>query len=77
VLERGLPALLVEDGGARITTLAGAGDDETAAAIHALVNHLGASEAHFQSPRGTTQRCLAAQANPCSNAPASTATIPA
>jgi hypothetical protein len=48
VLRRGLPVLLAEDSGARLTTVAGAGDDETAAAIHALVNHLGASEAHFQ-----------------------------
>jgi len=48
VLERGLPALLVEDGGARITTLAHSRDELTQAALRAWLVHTSNFEPHIQ-----------------------------
>jgi ATP-dependent Lhr-like helicase len=48
MLERGLPALLVEDGGARITTLAHSRDKLTQAALHAWLAHASSFEPHVE-----------------------------
>jgi ATP-dependent Lhr-like helicase len=48
VLERGLPALLVEDGGARVTTLAHSRDELTQAALRAWLVHASSFEPHVQ-----------------------------
>ncbi len=48
VLERGLPALLVEDGGARLTTMAHANDELTQRALQAWLTHAGRFEPRIQ-----------------------------
>jgi len=48
VLERGLPALLVEDGGGRVTTMAHARDDLVRRALEAWLTHVAAFEHHVQ-----------------------------
>ncbi len=48
VLNRGLPVLLVEDGGARMTTVAGAGDDRQRRAVEAWLAHVATFEHRVQ-----------------------------
>ncbi len=48
VLERGLPALLVEDGGACLTTMAHANDELTQRALNAWLAHAGRFEPRIQ-----------------------------
>jgi ATP-dependent Lhr-like helicase len=48
VLERGLPALLVEDGGARLTTMAHSDDELTQRALNAWLAHAGRFEPRIQ-----------------------------
>ncbi|MCB0068117.1 MAG: hypothetical protein KDD77_13230, partial [Caldilineaceae bacterium] len=48
VLDRGLPVLLVEDGGARLTTMAGAGDNLQRRAVEAWLAHTATFEHRVQ-----------------------------
>jgi hypothetical protein len=48
VLERGLPALLVEDGGARLTTMAHSTDELTQRALAVWLAHATIFEPHIQ-----------------------------
>jgi ATP-dependent Lhr-like helicase len=64
MLRRGLPVLLAEDNGARLTTMAGVRDEEVLAAIAAWVHHVGGSETRLQVNTWNDAPVLAGPAQP-------------